>query len=480
VHDLLYRPVGELAGLVRSGELTARELVQASLERIEALDGKVNAFVHVDADGALAAADAIGPGDPRPFAGVPIAIKDNQPVAGMPITFGADLFGDFVAPMDAAFVGRLRDAGFVIVGKTALPEYGILPSTESRRNGPTRNPWDLSRTPGGSSGGAAAAVAAGMLPIAHGNDGGGSIRIPAACCGLVGLKPTRGRISFAPSLGESFLVSDGVLSRTVAETAELLDLLAGPELGDASWAPPPPEPFAQTAARGMAGPPTRLRIGVTLKPPLTEIAVDPSAERAPRGAAALLEQLGHEVEEIDAPWTIPGVFELFSAAFGPAVASTIVFASAIAGREPQAQDMEQLSWYLWERASKLGAAHFLAAQAQLQALGRTFVTATDPYDAVLTPSLALRPLPIGELDGDRDDPAATFRRSGEFTPFTAIANATGQPAISLPFAHGEDGLPVGVHFFGRPAQEGPLLALAAQIEAARPWADRRPEMVAAA
>jgi amidase len=476
VHDLLYRPVGELADLVRSGELTARELVQASLERIEALDGKVNAFVHVDAEGALAAADAIGPDDPRPFAGVPIAIKDNQPVAGMPLTFGAELFGDFVAPMDAAFVGRLRAAGFVIVGKTALPEYGILPSTESRRNGPTRNPWDLSRTPGGSSGGAAAAVAAGMVPIAHGNDGGGSIRIPAACCGLVGLKPARGRISFAPSLGESFLVSDGVLSRTVAETAELLDLLAGPELGDASWAPPPPEPFARTAARE----PAKLRIGMTLVPPLTEIAVDPIAERATREAAALLEQLGHEVEEIDAPWAVPGVFELFSAAFGPAVASIVVFASTLAGREPQPQDMEQLSWHLWERASQLGAAQFLAASGQLQGLARHFVTATAAYDAVLTPSLALRPLPIGELDGDRDDPAATFRRSGEFTPFTAIANATGQPAISLPFAQGEDGLPVGIHFFGRPAQEGPLLALATQLEAARPWADRRPDVVAAA
>jgi amidase len=280
----------------------------------------------------------------------------------------------------------------------------------------------------------------------------------------------------APALGESFLVADGVLTRTVAVTAALLDLLAGPEPGDASWAPPPPEPFAQAAERE----PRRLRIGLTLTPPLTEIAVDPIAERAVRDVAALLEELGHEVEEIDAPWAIPGVFELFSAAFGPAVASVIVFAATIAGREPRAEDMERLSWHLWERASRLGAAHFLAAQSQLQALGRTFVTATAGYDAVLTPSLALRPLPIGELYGDNEDPAATFRRSGQFTPFTAIANATGQPAISLPFAHGEDGLPVGVHLFGRPAQEGPLLALAAQLEAARPWADRRPELVAAA
>ncbi len=476
MHDLLYRPVSELAALVRSGEISSRELVSASLERIEALDGRINAFVHVDADRALTTAETIGRDDPRPFAGVPIAIKDNQPVEGMPITFGADLFGDFTAPFDAAFVGRLRAAGFVIVGKTALPEYGILPSTESRRNGPTRNPWDLTRTPGGSSGGAAAAVAAGMVPIAHGNDGGGSIRIPAACCGLVGLKPARGRVSLAPSLGDSFLVADGVLSRTVAETAALLDLLAGPEPGDATWAAPPAEPFAVAAARE----PGKLRIGMTLVPPLTDIAIDPIAEQATRDTAALLEQLGHEVEEIDAPWAIPGVFELFSAAFGPAVASTIVFAATIAGRDPQAADMEKLSWYLWERASKLGAAHFLAAQSQLQALARVFVTATSAYDAVLTPSLALRPVPIGELNGNNDDPAATFKRSGEFTPFTAIANATGQPAISVPIAHGEDGLPVGVHFFGRPADEATLLSLATQLEAARPWADRRPEVAAAA
>jgi amidase len=481
VHDLLFRPASELAALVRSGEITAAELVGASLERIEALDGQVNAFTHVDAEGAMAAAEAISAGDERPFAGVPIAIKDNQPVEGMPLTFCADLFGDFVAPFDAAFVGRLRAAGFVIVGKTALPEYGILPSTESRRFGPTRNPWNLDRTPGGSSGGAAAAVAAGMVPLAHGNDGGGSIRIPAACCGLVGLKPARGRITLAPALGDSFLVTDGVLTRTVAESAQLLDLLAGPELGDATWAPPPAESYAASAARGETAPPTPLRVGFALTPPLTETEIDPIAERAVRDAVALLQELGHEVEEIPAaPWTVPGVMELFSAAFGPAVASTIVFASTIAGRAPAAADMEQLSWYLWERASQLGAAHYLAAQAQLQALARSFVTTMSEYDVVLTPSLALRPRPIGELFGDKDDPAATFRRAGEFTPFAAIANVTGQPAISLPFAHGDDGLPVGVHFFGRPADEGTLLMLGAQLEAARPWADRRPQLAAVA
>jgi amidase len=471
----MFRPVTELAALVRCGAISASELVETSLARIEALDGQVNAFTHVDADGALATAAAIGRDDPRPFAGVPIAIKDNRAVTGMPLTVGATLLGDFVAPFDAAFVTRLRAAGFVIVGKTALPEFGILPSTEPTRHGATRNPWDLSRTPGGSSGGAAAAVAAGMVPIAHGNDGGGSIRIPSACCGLVGLKPARGRISLAPTEGESFLVTDGVLTRTVEESALLLDLLAGPEPGDASWAPPPSEPFAQTAQRD----PGPLKIGYSLQPPLTETELDPIAVRSVHDTVALLQELGHEVEEIDAPWAVPGLLDLFAAAFGPAVSAAIVVGGVVTGREPAQEAMEPLSWMIWERSSGLGAPHYLAAIGQLQALGRTLITATAPYDAVLTPSLAQRPVPVGTLSGADPDPAATFRRSGEFTPWCAIANVTGQPAISVPLFHGEDGLPVGVHFFGRPAQEGPLLALAAQLEAARPWADRRPQLALA-
>ncbi|HWD75468.1 MAG TPA: amidase, partial [Solirubrobacteraceae bacterium] len=262
--ELLQRSARELAALIRDGELTARELVQASLDRIEAVNPAINAFTHVDADSALATADAVGPGDSRPFAGVPIAIKDNRPVAGMPITMCSDLFGRQVADHDAHVVRRLREAGFVIVGKTTLPEMGILPTTESRRFGPTRNPWGLDRTPGGSSGGAAAAVAAGIVPIAHGNDGGGSIRIPAACCGLVGLKPARGRVSVGPDGGQSFLVTDGVLTRTVEDTVAALDVLAGYEPGDATWAPPPPASYAELAS-GRPGP---LRIALALNPPL--------------------------------------------------------------------------------------------------------------------------------------------------------------------------------------------------------------------
>src|SRR5579884_356383 len=289
MNGLLTRSATELAALVRRGELTARELVETSLRRIDELDAEIGAFTHVAHDAALEAADAIGADDQRPFAGVPIAIKDNKPVAGMPITMCSDLFQDIVPHHDSFLVRRLGEAGFVIVGKTKLPEMGILPTTEPRRFGPARNPWDPDRTPGGSSGGSAAAVAAGMVPIAHGNDGGGSTRIPAACCGLVGLKPARGRVSVGPDGGDSFLVVDGVLTRTVAETGALLDVLAGYELGDATWAPPaPPGAFAAASA----GPgPEGLRIALALNAPLEGAVLDPVCERAARDAAALLESL---------------------------------------------------------------------------------------------------------------------------------------------------------------------------------------------
>src|SRR5947209_1163824 len=262
--ELLLRSPLALAELVRAGELSATELVETSLRRIDELEPLIGAFTHIAHDRALAEAAAVQAGDERPFAGVPIAIKDNRAVTGLPITMCSDLFQDRVPRHDSFVVRRLRDAGFVIVGKTTLPEMGILPTTEPRRFGPTRNPWALDRTPGGSSGGSAAAVAAGMVPIAHGNDGGGSIRIPAACCGLVGLKPARGRVSTGPDLGDSFLVQDGVLTRTVAETAHVLDLLAGYESGDSTWAPEPEVPYAERLEED----PGRLLIAIATNPPL--------------------------------------------------------------------------------------------------------------------------------------------------------------------------------------------------------------------
>jgi len=467
VNGLLTRPAVELAALIRTGDVSARELVEASLRRIDELEPKVNAFTHVAHETALAQAEKIDARDPRPFAGVPIAIKDNRPVAGMPLTMCSDLFGDFVADHDAFLVRRLREAGFVIVGKTALPEMGILPTTESRRFGPTRNPWDLERTPGGSSGGSAAAVAAGMVPIAHGNDGGGSTRIPAACCGLVGLKESRGRVSLGPDVGDSVLVQDGVLTRTVADTARVLDVLCGYELGDATWAPPAHAAYRELAERD----PGHLRIGLALNSPL-EGELDPVCERGARDAAALLESLGHEVEETAPPWSGVDLLSDFTRLFGPMTAMATLIGGMIRGQEPTEEDVEPLTWAIWERARSTDAVSFLGAQARLQRHSRTVISFLTQFDAVLTPALAQRPVPIGEIHGLGPDPWGHYRRSSRFTPYTALCNLTGVPAIALPLYQGEDGLPLSVQLIGPPLGEDILLALSAQLERALPWAER--------
>jgi amidase len=472
------RSAVELAALVRGRELSARELVQASLDAIDARDGRVHAFTFVAETAALAEADRIdatlsaADADARPFAGVPIAIKDNRAVAGMPLTMGSDLFGDFTPATDAAVVARLRAAGFVIVGKTALPEFGILPTTESRRFGPTANPWALDRTPGGSSGGAAAAVAAGMVPIAHGNDGGGSIRIPAACCGLVGLKPARGRVSVGPDAGHSYLVSDGLLTRDVHDCAAVLDVIAGYEPGDATWAPPPAAPFTDALGRGSwAGP---ARIALVLEPALDGAEVDPVSLQAARDAAAELAGLGHDVVEVAAPWADLGLLPTFTAAFGPLSATGIAAGARLAGREPTADDVEPLSWMMYELARGQDTLAYLTAQNTLEVTARTLVSFMLDYDAVLTPALGMRPVATGEIHGRGPDPRGHFRRSGAFTPYTAIVNTTGQPAIAVPLYEGEDGLPLAVQLIGPPAGEDVLIGLAAQLERARPWSHRTP------
>ena len=375
-----------------------------------------------------------------------------------------------VADYDHNVTRRLRDAGFVIVGTTTLPEYGILPVSEARIFGPTRNPWDLERTPGGSSGGAAAAVAAGLVPVAHGNDGGGSIRIPAACCGLVGLKPSRGRISVSPELGDSSLGIDGMLTRTVADTAAILDVLAGYEPGDATWAPAPSRPFAEAGAAD----PGRMRIAFSTQTPSPDADLDPTCARGAHEAAELLRSLGHEVVEVDPPWRQDGLSELFGLVFSSQIALSIGYSAHVAGKAlPEAQDMEPMSWAIFSMISKLGTLEQQAALVRLQAYSRHLVAWLADYDALLTPALAERPLPLGTLDTAAENPMATFTRSGHFTPYTPVFNATGQPGISLPLYEGEDGLPLGVQIVGAPAGEERLLALATQLEAAHPWAERR-------
>jgi len=472
--DLLLRPAVELAGLVRRGELSAVELVEHSLRRIDALQPSLNAFTHVEHEGALRAARAIARGDGRPFAGVPIAIKDNRAVAGMPLTNCSDLFADYVPDYDANCVRRLRDAGFVIVGKTSLPEMGILPTTEPRRFGPARNPWAADRTPGGSSGGSAVAVAAGMVPIAHGNDGGGSIRIPAACCGLVGLKPARGRVSAGPDAGHSFLAVDGVLARTVGDCAAALDVLAGYEPGDASWAPPPAAPFRELAQ----SPAGSLRIALVLEGAFEDAVLDGMCERAALDAAGLLERLGHRVAPLRAPWVRPGLLADFTRAFGPLVSLATLQGQRLRGRDLEPADVEPLTYEMFERARSQDALEMACAQVTLERTAREIVRALSPYDAVLTPALAQRPVPVGEIHGNGPDPWGCYRRSAMFTPYTAVVNVTGLPAVSLPLYHGDDGLPLAIQLIGRPAGEAELLALCAQLERALPWASRTPAALA--
>lgn len=468
--DLLLKPALELGRMVREGETRARTLVEASLARIEATDDALNAYTLVDADGALAAADAIEPGDTRPFAGVPIAIKDLfAPVSGLRMTQGSDLLGDYTPDYDSALIRRIREAGFVIVGRSASPEFGIPPVTEPRRFGPTRNPWNTDHTPGGSSGGAGAAVAAGTVPVAHGSDGGGSIRIPAACCGLVGLKPTRNRISRSPDIGEHFLSTDGALTHTVADSAALLDVMAGYEPGDASWAPPPPVPFATTAARE----PGRLRVGLTFDMPV-EAELDPICRQATVEAAELLAALGHEVVELAAPWKDTALLPTFTVLWAANVAISVTHGQLVGGGTPTEQNLEPLTWELLQQGQRQSSVDYLGALAVLQAFARAVVATWKDVDVLITPALAKRPVRIGQIDTCADDVWDEFRKAGEFTPYTAIFNVTGQPAISVPLFHGADGLPLAVQLVGAPTAEGLLLQLAGQLERAHPWSNRKP------
>ena len=472
VGELLTRPAVELAGLVRAGEVSARELVEAALARVEALDPVVGAFASTRPDRALEEAARVRAGDPRPFAGVPLALKDSAAEAGLPCPVGSQVFAGYRPAADSAVVRRLREAGFVVVGRTRMPELGILPTTEPSAGGPTRNSFDLSRTPGGSSGGAAAAVAAGMVPVAHGGDGGGSLRIPAACCALVGLKPSRGRVSSAPGAGDDPLVTQGALTRTVADAAALLDVLAGYEIGDATWAPPPHRPYRQVVHEAAQHPPAGLRIGVVLAPPVpatTGAELHPECARATTETVRLLEALGHHVEEAVLPEVGEGTWRAFDDVWAVLAGEGVAAAAALLGRPVTADDVEPLTWALHERALTLDALGYRAAHAALQRLARQVVTATAGYDVVLTPALATPPVPVGTITGSLvPDPRHALVLADRFSPYTALWNLTGQPAMAVPAATTTDGLPLGVQLVGPPAGEGVLLALGVQLEAANP------------
>ncbi|MEA2368621.1 MAG: amidase [Thermoleophilaceae bacterium] len=476
--ELMSMSAVEQAAAVRTGDVSAVELVEASLATIDRRDGEINAVVTRVDERALAEAERVPAGDERPLAGVPVLIKDlTQLTEGVRTTYGSAATGDFVPQFDTSVVRKLREAGAILVGKTSTPELGILPTTEPHRFGPTRNPWDTTRTSGGSSGGASAAVAAGMVALGHGSDGGGSIRIPASCCGLVGLKPTRGRVSWAPDWTEGAigLPTDGVLTRTVLDTAVALDLIHGYEPGDSFLVPPPSAPFAEAVTRG----PGKLRCGFTRESP-NGAPVDPECQQAVIDAAALLEELGHEVVEASLPRD-EGYVENFVKVWVGGTEDELHTFERWLGAPLDRSKLEPLTAQMAEISAALSATELLGAIDYLRRLSRTALALWTDLDVLITPTLAKPPIEIGALrPAEGEPPIQMLLNSAGWVPFTPVFNVTGQPAISLPLHQSADGLPIGVQFVGAPATEEMLLSLAAQLEQARPWADRRPPVHTAA
>ena len=466
----------EQAEAIARREVSPVELVEHYLSRIDSLSEELGAFVTVTADKALTEARekeellhsrndrSLQNGLPVLY-GVPIAIKDLNLTAGVTTMFGSVVMRDFISPVDDHVVTRIKQGGMISLGKTNVPEFGLPCYTEPDVAPPARTPYDPSRSAGGSSGGAAVAVAAGLAPVAQGNDGAGSIRIPASVCGLVGLKPSRGRISNGPVFPDTNgLGINGPLARNVADAAALLDVMAGPMPGDPWWAPPLPgnETFLSFTHRL----PGRLKIGRYIDPVVPEAVVDPECKMAWEESSRLLEELGHDVVDCTLP---------FSAELIPYF--EIIWATGAASLPVASHDeprLRALTRWLRERGRQVAATEYLAAFGAAQAAARQAIESTYSFDVVMTPTLAQLPAPIGFFRND-EHPEMDFEAQKQFTPFTATYNLTGQPAISLPLHWTSEGLPVGIQFIGRPAEEGLLLSLAAQLEEAKPWAGKLPQ-----
>ena len=466
LHDLTALEQG---ALVRRREVSPLELVEHYLERAHRVDDSpdttVGAFVTLTDELARARAgqlETLERGASSPLYGVPTAIKDLNLTAGVRTTFGSPVFADFVPDVSDGVTLALEAAGMVSLGKTATPEFGSPCYTEPEGRPAAVTPWDRSRMAGGSSGGAAAAVAAGLVPVAQGSDGGGSIRIPASCCGLFGLKPTRGRISGHPMYGDPVgLGTAGPLARTVRDAAAMLDELAGRRAGDPSWAPPPVGTFLAACDRD----PGHLRIARFVEPVIADVAVDKACLDAVVDASRLLEGLGHEIVDIAVPLPDEAV-PVFETCWSVLTALSVV-------PEEQEHLLRPLTRWLSERGRAVSGPEFGLAIGAMRRFAAGALTALSPYDAVLTPTLATPPLEVGAIRDDAD-PSRDFENQKRFTPWTSAWNVTGMPAASLPLAWTDDGLPVGVMLAARPAEEELLLSLCAQVEAAAPWHHRKP------
>jgi len=482
-----------LAELVRNGEVTADELLDAAIARCDAVNPQINAVIH--RFDAKARAQNAALDKSATFAGVPFLIKDLlADYAGEPMRQGSRFFADYIAPNDSELVKRFKQCGLAIFGKTNTPEFGITPITDPETQGSTRNPWNLEHTVGGSSGGSGAAVAAGIVPMASGGDGGGSIRIPAACNGLVGLKTTKARYPSGPDRGELWygMAVEGVVSRTVRDTAALLDACAGSDAGSPNFPPPPEGSYVDEVSRD----PGKLRIAYSIDPLLGE-ALDAECAAAVQATAKQLAALGHEVVEATPKLDREAFIHAFVIVVGADTNALIKWGETVTGKKARQKDFEMQTWAAKRMGDAASAADFAWAIQYLQGVGREMGRFMENQDVWLTSTLgvtppkcgALRPagieiptlmavnnLPLGRLATKRSLVVDAAKKVYNYMSTTPIANATGQPAISLPLQWAENGLPIGMQFQGRFGDEATLLRLAGQLEQAHPWADRRPTL----
>ncbi|HEX8999154.1 MAG TPA: amidase [Blastocatellia bacterium] len=461
-----------LAELIARRQITPQELLAAVRQRVEALNPKLNAFCHLFFD---KAETQIRQGVPAgPFRGVPFALKDlGQYLAGTITSAGSRVWKDAVADSDSTLVARYKQAGLVIFAKTNSPELGLTTTTESVLYGKTHNPWNLDRTSGGSSGGSSAAVAARILPAAHASDGGGSIRIPASCCGLFGFKPTRGRVPMGPAQFEGWngCSHHHVVTVSVRDSAALLDATVGAEPGSPFFSPPPSRPFLKEVGMN----PGKLRIALVAEP-YGGTPLDPECRKAASDAARLCESLGHRVEEATLPINNAAMREAFLNLIVVSLARTLEDASKTLGRPVTERDVETVTWAMMQQGRALSSVAYSRAIATCHQVGLTMAKFMQNYDVILSPTLAKPPVPLGVLSLSPESNAAFTKEVTEFGPHTALYNVTGQPSMSVPLSWSNDGLPIGVMFSGRFGEDSLLFRLAAQLEKAKPWAMRKPKI----
>jgi amidase len=474
-----------LGELIRRGEISPVELLEITIQRVEKVNPQLNAVIHKMYDQARKIAENLSSGKGEgtqggaPLSGVPFLLKDLlAEYKGAPFNEGSRAIKGYISKIDSELVKRLKAGGLIIFGKTNASEFGILPSSETAVHGPTANPWDPSLTAGGSSGGSAAAVAAGVVPMAHGNDGGGSIRIPASCCGLFGLKPTRGRNPLGPLFGDmaSGIAHEHAVTRSVRDSAALLDITCGPDLGDPYYAPPKERPFLEEVGQ----PAGCFKIGFLTRIPEgwnEETGLHPDCESAVKDAAQLCESLGHDVDEVDAGHlSHPNLPESFGLIFTCFVGHAVAYWERELGRKIEQDYLEPVTWDIYQESLNTTGSDYLVAVEEIQRLSRKIARwyHNGDYDMLLSPTMRIPPTKIGAFEWTPEDPTRWIRTALSFVAFTRTQNITGQPAMSVPLFWNEKDVPIGVQFAGRFGDEATLFRLAAQLEQARPWEHRKP------